>query len=354
MIKLQKLTTTLLVVAVFSIKGLTQESDRILQYIQQYKELAISEMVRTGVPASIKLAQGILETGGGQSDLASVANNHFGIKCKTEWKGETMLHDDDARGECFRKYGSVLDSYMDHSDFLKSRAHYAFLFKLDPTDYEGWAKGLKKAGYATNPAYPQRLMKIIVENNLQQYTLLALARISTPNQSLLSQTEPELPAENTVSADENQPVTQVVAIEKTETPSPVGYPVNKIFTINETKVVFAQGGTSLLALANSYTISLKKLLEFNELTNLDIMPQPGLIFLQKKPKKGSSDFHEVKSRETLYDICQMEGIQLEALLEYNHLQKGAQPAAGQKLYLKYAAPHSLAQVGNKSVSSSLK
>jgi flagellum-specific peptidoglycan hydrolase FlgJ len=128
------------------------EKQRIEDYINTYKDLAISEMLRSGVPASITLAQGILETAGGQSDLAALAYNHFGIKCKSEWTGETMTHDDDAKNECFRKYPSVEESYKDHSDFLRSRPCYAFLFKLDPTDYEGWAKGLKKAGYATNPA----------------------------------------------------------------------------------------------------------------------------------------------------------------------------------------------------------
>ncbi|MEJ7682430.1 MAG: glucosaminidase domain-containing protein [Segetibacter sp.] len=150
------------------------EKQRIDTYVNEYKNLAIGEMIRTGIPAAVTLAQGILETGGGQSDLAALAYNHFGIKCKAEWRGETMSHDDDAKNECFRKYACVADSYKDHSDFLRTRPCYAFLFKLDPTDFEGWAKGLKKAGYATNPAYAQKLIKLIVENNLQDYTLLAL------------------------------------------------------------------------------------------------------------------------------------------------------------------------------------
>src|SRR4051794_20661431 len=171
MIKFPKLTTTLLsaISLLSTVFGQTDKL-RIDAYVNSYKELAISEMLRTGVPASITLAQGILETAGGQSDLAAVANNHFGIKCKPEWTGETMTHDDDLKNECFRKYQSVEDSYRDHSDFLKSRPFYAFLFKLDPTDYEGWAKGLKKAGYATNPTYAQQLIRLIVENNLQSYS----------------------------------------------------------------------------------------------------------------------------------------------------------------------------------------
>ncbi|HRF25764.1 MAG TPA: glucosaminidase domain-containing protein, partial [Ferruginibacter sp.] len=139
------------------------------EYIDQYKELAIEEMRRTGVPASIKLAQGIHETESGNSDLVKRSNNHFGIKCKTGWSGEFVYHDDDALGECFRKYPSAEESYRDHSNFLRRSNRYAFLFNLDPTDYKNWAYGLKKAGYATNPKYPLLLIKYIEQYNLQEY-----------------------------------------------------------------------------------------------------------------------------------------------------------------------------------------
>ena len=138
------------------------------EYIEKYKDDAISEMHRSGVPASITLAQGILESGDGNSKMARVAKNHFGIKCHSDWKGKTFIQDDDTKNECFRKYKSVLDSYKDHSDFLKRR-RYAALFELKITDYKSWAKGLKKAGYATNPKYPQLLIGIIEANELYQY-----------------------------------------------------------------------------------------------------------------------------------------------------------------------------------------
>ena len=157
-----RIAATLLSVIIFFSAASAQTDQRANAYIELYKELAISEMIRTGVPAAITLAQGILETAGGQSDLASMANNHFGIKCKAGWTGESMLHNDDAKNECFRKYPSAEDSYKDHSDFLKTRPPYAFLFKLDPTDYEGWAKGLKKAGYATSNTYATALIKMII------------------------------------------------------------------------------------------------------------------------------------------------------------------------------------------------
>src|ERR1043165_5295449 len=161
---------------VISVAATAQDPATIRAYINTYKAVAISEMQRTGVPAAIKLAQGIHETGAGTSDLVLKSNNHFGIKCKTEWEGEKVYHDDDAKGECFRKYDDPSISYRDHSDFLRNRPFYSSLFKLDPTDYEAWAFGLKKAGYATNPKYPQILIGLIHDYNLQDYTLIVLGK----------------------------------------------------------------------------------------------------------------------------------------------------------------------------------
>ena len=162
-----KKASILLVCVIFVYNTLTAQNPAIIRYINTYKFLAIQEMQRTGVPASIKLAQGILETQAGESDLVKRSNNHFGIKCKTAWNGNKVYHDDDEKGECFRAYGSAEDSYRDHSDFLKRSQRYAFLFQLDPADYKDWAKGLKKAGYATNPKYTQQLIKYIETYDLQ-------------------------------------------------------------------------------------------------------------------------------------------------------------------------------------------
>jgi murein DD-endopeptidase MepM/ murein hydrolase activator NlpD len=151
----------LLLQASFSIKAQDLPNENILRYIETYAPLALKEMNRTGVPAAIKIAQGILETNAGQSDLVNKSNNHFGIKCKSSWTGEKVYHDDDEAGECFRKYESAEASYLDHSDYLKSQPRYAFLFEFDSNDYAAWAWGLKKAGYATNPIYAQSLIKYI-------------------------------------------------------------------------------------------------------------------------------------------------------------------------------------------------
>jgi len=317
-------------------------------YINTYKELAITEMLRSGVPASITLAQGILESASGESDLAKASNNHFGIKCKTEWTGDKTYHDDDIKQECFRVYPTVEDSYKDHSDFLKTRPNYAFLFDLDPTDYEGWAKGLKKAGYATSPTYPQKLLKVINDYNLQQYSLAAIERkkngvtsaiISTPTEPATQQpvaSSKEIKDKTTVSEEPAKKeaetfVTEVMNDSKVKKAS--SYP-SGIFTINHSKVIYALEGTSLLSLANQYDIPLSKLIEFNDLTQMDVLDANRLIFIERKSKKGSVDFHIAQAGETLQDISQQEGIRLENLLEYNHLSKNATVAAGNRIFLR--------------------
>jgi flagellum-specific peptidoglycan hydrolase FlgJ len=159
------------IVAVFVSMHLNAQRTTQTEYIEQYKQLAMEEMKRSGVPAAITLAQGILESESGNSELAVKANNHFGIKCKETWTGETIYHDDDHRGECFRKYPSAEESYRDHSDFLKFRPYYTSLFALDPSDYKAWAKGLKKAGYATGPNYANQLIDLIERFDLNRYSM---------------------------------------------------------------------------------------------------------------------------------------------------------------------------------------
>ncbi len=165
-------------------QGEPKVSPNVLQYIEQYRALAIEEMQLRGIPASVTLAQGIYESAAGSSRLAREANNHFGIKCKTEWTGATIRHTDDLRNECFRKYTSAEASYRDHSEFLRTRAHYAFLFQLAPTDYKGWVYGLKRAGYATSPRYPAALLRLIETYRLDQYDAAAVGSEPTSTNTL--------------------------------------------------------------------------------------------------------------------------------------------------------------------------
>lgn len=313
----------------------SQQNEVIRNYISTYKDIAIAEMQRSGVPASIKLAQGIHETMAGTSDLVIKSNNHFGIKCKTGWSGESVSHDDDLRGECFRKYPSSSDSYRDHSNFLKNSQRYASLFKLDPLDYKSWAHGLKKAGYATNPKYPVIIIKLVEDYNLQDYTLVALGKSPAGEEILASNNDANDKGndgfpETSGSANE---ITTVVAIERVLPEYPSGE-----FRINETRVIYAKQGTVLLSIAQQYNIPLARLFDFNDMKETESLSDDQLIFLQRKRKTGSNEFHIVRSGETLYDIAQQEGIRMEALLGYNELQQHMRPAEGQRLFLQKKAP----------------
>ncbi|HEX3025084.1 MAG TPA: glucosaminidase domain-containing protein [Chitinophagaceae bacterium] len=317
-------------------------------YIAKYKELAMAEMQRSGVPAAITLAQGILESKYGESDLCLQSNNHFGIKCKPEWMGDKVYHDDDAKHECFRSYPDAAASFRDHSDFLKNRPYYTDLFKLDPTDFEGWAYGLKKAGYATEKDYPQKLLKVINDYNLNQYSLLALQNQNNKSNIAVAEKINQSP----VVANQNNAFKKVVAVAEkeeveifTKPSTPViskekkssVYP-DGIFTINHSKVILAKEGSSLLALANQYNISLSNLLAFNEMDEVDILPADSLIFLEKKLKRGAVDFHVTQASETLHSICQKEGVRMDAVLQYNKIQANMQPVTGEKIYLRAPAP----------------
>jgi LysM repeat protein len=307
-----------------------QSSVDVISYINDYKQLAILEMQRTGVPASIKLAQGIHETSAGKSDLVLKSRNHFGIKCKSTWTGSKVYHDDDARGECFRSYTSSSDSYMDHSNFLKGSERYSSLFQLDPTDYKGWAYGLKKAGYATNNKYSQILIRVIEEYNLQQYSLIALGRLSPSEEIMAGSGSPAI----TVSASvPEQPVTVLEFPREEIRVDEKRYPKGE-FSINNTRVIFATSGTSLLGIAQEFDISLGRLLDFNDIKNKDVLEKGQLVYLQRKRKVGSNEFHIVQKGESLYDISQEEGIRLESLAEYNLLKPHMLPAPGVKLNLQ--------------------
>lgn len=328
---------TLLFFTLVAFIAKAQPAADVIEYINTYKVLAMEEMKRTGIPAAIKLAQGVHETSAGKSVLVRKSNNHFGIKCKSYWTGKSVSHDDDARGECFRSYDAALDSYRDHSDFLRSGQRYAFLFQLDPTDYKGWATGLRKAGYATNPKYAPILIRIIEEYNLQQYSLIALGRISPSEEVVARLPAPEIPVPTIELPAE--PLPEEVPPAPIEKPgvSSLPYPTGE-FSINNTRVIFAKQGTSLLAVAQEYDISLSRLLEFNDMEGEEVMLKDQLLYLQRKRKTGNNEYHIVAEGESLHDICQIEAIRLQSLLEYNQFGSGTRPMVGQKLYLHAKSP----------------
>ena len=278
-------------------------------YIEKYKKLAIEEQVRIGVPASITLAQGIHESAAGKSELATKGNNHFGIKCKSTWTGDTILHDDDKKQECFRKYISPEQSYIDHSDFLKGSNRYSFLFDLEVTDYIGWASGLKRAGYATNPAYVRRLTDLVEKYNLQQYTYDALkVKFSTP----VGEIVPEKDNANFKTADD--PSTMYKGLK--------GFWITK--------------GENLVDKAVMNNIRYQRLLELNDLPDAPL-DQDMFIFLEKKRKTGTVEFHTVKDGETMVMIAQKEAMQLDNLFAFNNMKPGQEAEVGEQLTLQYKA-----------------
>lgn len=349
MMRLKNLHMLLAILAISfvspSVKAQDAYREQIIQYIEIYAPLAIKEMARTGFPASIKIAQGIHESGAGKSNLVSRSNNHFGIKCKSSWEGEKVYHDDDAEGECFRKYESAEDSYIDHSDYLKSQSRYAFLFEYDADDHTSWAWGLKKAGYATSPVYAETIIKYVETyqlNELNQYvdaeedeldlseyfsmvrSNLPINNSTTPTIASASKSGPS----NAFEEEENK-----IRANNTKKSNAL-YP-SGVFKINGAKVVYADKGTSLLSLAKRHKVQMSSIVLFNELPkNTTLLKKDQLVYLQRKRKTGKKSFHRVKNGETLVDISQTEGIRLASLLQLNKLKANQLPKPGQKISLK--------------------
>jgi len=284
-------------------------------YINKYKDLAISEMKRTGIPASITLAQGMIESDFGRSRLAVEANNHFGIKCHDDWTGQTIRHHDDKRNECFRKYKKVAESYYDHSDFLKSGSRYTSLFDLDVTDYKGWARGLKKAGYATNPDYANMLIRNIEENKLMA---LDFGRsITDPVKA-----EPQTPV---IIMNGNGAVTARV---------------ERIKENNRIQYIIVRVGETRAIIEKEFQLLKWELPKYNELSD-DFIPVPGqILYLQPKRDKADpgNDFYTTAAGDTLYLISQKFGVKLKSLYEMNRIDEGSEPGPGQKLWLRSLKP----------------
>lgn len=304
-------------------------------YIQKYKSLAEEEMIRTGVPAAISLAQGIIESQSGTGWLVEHSHNHFGVKCKNNWSGPTIGYDDDRKNECFRVYATDDSSWRDHSDFLKNTQRYAFLFYLDPRDYKAWAMGLKKAGYATSNEYADKLIHTIETFGLEQYsdqTLLAM-KDSSKNDfaSMLDRKVQEDRRSMGVSSPAAPEVAPAVPSQDRE-----GYPAG-VFRINGLKVLYQPGGTQLISVAEQYHIKLARLMRYNELQS-DVLDSGMLIYLENKGKTGAHETHGVRTGESWHDIAQAEGIRLKWLYRRNGLNGDKEPAAGTTLVLQGYAP----------------
>lgn len=315
------------------------------QYIQNFAKYAVEEMELYKIPASIKLAQGILETGGGQSRLAREGKNHFGIKCKENWTGRTMKHTDDAPNECFRVYDDPRESYRDHSLFLANRKYYVGLFKLDMKDYRAWAYGLKKAGYATNPRYAEILISRIEKYKLYEFDDLKSHEVADK----LSQRYPGFFSDDLI-VKAKPKETPVIETPKTQLPV-VEKPVEKILTAQEIldalvvrqhpngglDYVVLGGSINLDALSKKYNISEKRLVKYNDLFSSKLKKNQ-IIFLQPKKTYGIQETYTAQKDDTMHEISQKFGIKLIRLYQKNRMSEGEQPTAGQLIYLKFKRP----------------
>ena len=285
-------------------------------YIARYADIAVREMKATGIPASITLAQGCLESGDGNSTLATQANNHFGIKCHG-WKGKTVQHTDDAPDECFRSYDSAEASFRDHSDFLRYRDRYATLFNLEPTDYKGWAYGLQKAGYATAQTYAASLIRIIEDYELYRYDQLD----ESAREAL-----PPTPSEAEFSIKLKQLPGHVYQI-----------PLNReLRTTNGVTYIVALEGDTYAQLAREYNLFKRELLRFNDLKREAPIHAGERVYINAKKNESAPhlDKHVVEAGETLRDLSQRYAVKLKKLYRYNAMDPGTEPEPGTILNLR--------------------
>ena len=281
-------------------------NQRYQQYIDQYKDIAIEQMQRWKIPASITLAQGIFESGAGQSELAVKGNNHFGIKCHG-WTGRTLYHNDDQQGECFRAYPSAFDSYEDHSRFLANGQRYRSLFSLKTTDYKGWARGLKAAGYATNPQYADRLIELIQLYRLYQY-------------------------------DTATTYDHFMADHAKDRPAVVGQQLHPIKIYNKNYYLYARRGDTFKSIGEEIGISYRKIAKYNERDKKDALQEGEIIWLKKKqtkaPKEYKGRLHYVRQGESMYSIAQTYGIRLKSLYKLNRRSPDYDLRVGDALRLR--------------------
>jgi len=293
------------------------------EYIERYGDIAVREMNRTGVPASIKLAQGMIESDHGRSRLARSANNHFGIKCHNSWRGPVIYHDDDRRNECFRKYSSPEESFLDHSDFLVNGSRYQSLFSLRSDDYKGWARGLQRAGYATNPAYADMLIRKIEENKLYLFdTGKAVPLKESPEYGSSS----------------GQPGSEYGSV-RPATAKGSRYSLaaaSRVMVKNRVEYIVIREDDSYESLVSDFDLLSWELEKYNEVT-VDSLLKPGAtVYLQPKRRKAEPGirYHVVREGETMHKVSQLYAIRLQNLYEMNFMVPGSEPETGRRLNLR--------------------
>lgn len=305
----------ILQIGVFSYAQSYSKADIVI-YITKYKQAAINKMNLYKIPASITLAQGVLESGAGSSYIAVQANNHFGIKCGADWKGDTLRRDDDQKDECFRKYSSVDDCFDDHSLFLTTKARYSDLFKLDVTDYKEWAQGLQNAGYATNQDYASRLVKIIEDYELFEYDKMYKA---------IATNSPET----------NDPKAGLVILGDNEfTSIEVSNTGRKIYINNHTRFVVAKKDDTFSRIGLDFGADEWLIVRYNDVKKGSKVKEGELVYIESKRNKALVDKHVIQEGETAHSIAQFYAIKLKYILKYNNFDSGVVLRAGDTLWLK--------------------
>ena len=297
------------------------------KYIETYADVAVQEMYRSGVPASITLAQGMLESGNGRSTLAVKANNHFGIKCHNGWKGGRVYHDDDAKGECFRKYGHAYESYRDHSDFLRYRDRYKFLFDLKSTDYKGWAYGLKKAGYATDPGYATKLIKLIEEYKLYEYDTKTASFGAAGESSGKKKARPMPPSV----------IEQAVPVSKDVVKKSFQFTITReMYSKNGVPFIYSSEGETYESIADAYGLFVKELLKFNDLSEAERLFPGTVVYLQAKKKIAAKglEMHILEKGETLWQLAQRYAVKMKHIYKLNGWKDDYVPREGESVKLR--------------------
>ncbi len=298
------------------------------EYVEKYKAIAIAHMERYGIPASITMAQGILESDSGNSHLSKSSNNHFGIKCKKSWTGDKVYHDDDAKGECFRAYPSVEASYQDHADFLDQSPRYDSLFIYQSDDYRSWARGLKAAGYATTPDYAERLVKIIESMKLYLLDKENGGKMYSAAKNATANTEAWFESNIATSDEQINPNAFRVTVN-----SHKGYGV---YRTNHTFYVVAKEGDTFESVGNTFDISPKMLRKFNDVAKDATLAKGNIVYIERKKTQwqGNMMQHKVVRDENLYSISQSYGIRLKSLIKLNNMRAGEDVKKGDIIRLK--------------------
>ena len=327
---MKKIAVILLLVlaGVVSVTAATKVRQTREEYVEKYKAIAIAHMERYGIPASITMAQGILESDSGNSLLSTSSNNHFGIKCKKSWKGDRVYHDDDAKGECFRAYPSVEASYQDHADFLDQSPRYDSLFTYQSDDYRSWARGLKAAGYATAPDYAERLVKIIESMKLYLLDKENGGKIYSAAKNATANTEAWFESNLATSDEQINPNSFRVTVNSHQ-----GYGV---YRTNHTFYVVAKEGDTFESLSGAFDISPKMLRKFNDVAPKEQPSKGDVVYIERKKAQwlGNMLQHKVVRDENLYSLSQSYGIRLKSLMKLNHLSKGEDVTKGDIIRLR--------------------